>query len=170
MSRGTCLCVAMLSLLMAACNAQTTTHDPVRVEDLTNKPAFLTAKQYAVVVAARGAASATEQRQLMVTVFKGVLILYKGNPNAPQGLVKPGTANCLKGNTMPCRFCYYIIGSGSQSYCPQPVGLLPTGSRVINNMSVYWSRLDSVVHRAYLAGRVNAPWDPKPGHFFDATP
>jgi hypothetical protein len=160
------VCATVFLLLTVAC-AQVVTHDPVPVENLTNRPAFLSDKQYAVVVAAWHAAPATERRQMMVTVFKGVLILYRGDPEAPLGLVKPGTGDCGRYNTTQCRHCYGIIGSGNQSYCPEPARLLPTGSRVINTFGVYWTRLDKIVHDAYGTQGIDASWNPKPPHFFD---
>jgi hypothetical protein len=143
------LCALGLSLLMSACRADAENHRPVAVDVLTTPPPFLSAKQYAIVAVARRAASPAERRAIMLTVFKGILILYRGDPNAPLGLVKPGTGNCLRGNTAPCRECFPIIGSGSiLAYCPQPVDLLPTGSRVFVNRGAYWTRLDNVVRGA----------------------
>lgn len=160
---------AALALLAAGCTAQPVTHDPVAVTSLTARPTFLTEKQYNVVLSISRAASANERRRMMVTVFKGVLILYVGDAQAPKGLVKPGTGECLRGNTSPCRECYGIIGSGNGSYCPQPVALLPTGSRVISNSTGYLTPLDKAAQDAYRREGVDAVWDPKPGHFFDAT-
>ncbi len=166
LSRTLNLCAVAFLLLTITCSAAAATHDPVPVEALTTRPAFLSENQYAVVAAARRAASATERWDMMVTVFKGVLILYRGNPKAPMGLVNPGTGDCLRSNTTPCRYCYDIIGSGNQSYCPEPATLLPTGSRLVNDMSVYWTRLDKVVHDEYAVQSVDAPWNPKPPNFF----
>ncbi len=77
----------------------------VAVDPTAAEKAKLSGPQRRIVQAALSHSSRKDEENLIFTVFKGILILYYGDPAHLNGIVSPGTGDCPSSMQIQCRGC-----------------------------------------------------------------
>jgi hypothetical protein len=94
---------------------------------------------------------------LMYALVRGLLIMYYGDPDYPEGIVPRGEGDCPDQGSGPCRHGYHVIGGDNDIYFPEPTGG-PGGSRLAHLNSVYRTDVDRFARSVYAHEGLRQPW------------